>query len=70
MSYSQHNRHTHPLRNEHLMTTEILRFRDEAFVAYFSDPAYRAMLLRKFGRSAIDEVDRMLSYRLERDLLR
>lgn len=69
-AYSQHNRHCRPLRNENLTAAQILSFRDNAFRVYFSSANYRAMILRKFGYPALEEVDRMLSYELERDLLR
>ncbi len=69
-AYSQHNRHTLPLRNANLSAADILRFRDAAFVNYFSSSRYREMLRAKFGRSALEQVDRMLTYRLERDLLK
>ena len=68
--YSQHNRHSRPLDTKHISAAEVLRFRDEAFQAYFSASSYRAMLMRKFGPGAIKEVDKMLNYRLERDLLK
>ena len=66
----EHNRHSRPLDTKHISAAEVLRFRDEAFQAYFSAPSYRAILLRKFGPGAIEEVDKMLNYQLERDLLK
>jgi radical SAM superfamily enzyme YgiQ (UPF0313 family) len=69
-AYSQHNRHTVPLRNAHLSAADILRFRDAAHVTYFSSPEYRAMLRARFGPGAVAEVEKMLSYTLDRDLLR
>ena len=69
-AYSQHNRHSHPLRNKNLTAAQIIGFRDGAFRTYFSSSDYRAMLAAKFGPSAIEEVDRMLSYNLDRDLLK
>ena len=68
--YSQHGRHTRPLDTRHVSAAEVLRFRDAAFRTYFTAPNYRAMLLRKFGYQAIEQVDKMLEYRLERDLLK
>lgn len=69
-AYSQHNRYSVPLRNENLTAAEILAFRDNAHIAYFSNPNYRKMIEGKFGMHAIQEVDKMLSYKLERDLLK
>jgi radical SAM superfamily enzyme YgiQ (UPF0313 family) len=68
--YSQHNRHTRPLDTKHICGAEVLRFRDEAFRTYFSDPRYLAMIRRKFGEAAVAHINQMLEYRLERDLLR
>lgn len=69
-AYSQHNRLCTPLRNENLTAAEILRFRDEAFIKYFSSKRWRDMALAKFGPAALEHVDQMLSYKLERDLLK
>jgi len=38
--YSQHAYETRPLPTETLDSTQVLRFRDEAFHEYFTDPAY------------------------------
>lgn len=69
-AYSQHATQTVPLRNAHLTAAEILDFRDRAHATYFSSPRYLAMLRKKFGHAAVMTVERMLSHRLERDLLR
>lgn len=69
-AYSQHAAQTVPLRNAHLTAAEILAFRDRAHATYFSSPRYVAMLRKKFGHAAVMTVERMLSHRLERDLLR
>lgn len=70
-AYSQHNRHTHPLRNAHLSAADVLRFRDDAFNQYFfNNPPFHALLRRKFGQRALDEIERMRAYgSLPRDLL-
>ena len=60
--YSQHSYDCNPLSNEHVTGAEILKFRDEAHMQYFSNPEYQAMLLSKFGQSAVDSVNQMLSY--------
>lgn len=68
--YSQHNRHTYPLRNANLSSREILAFRDAAHVEYFIAPSYQRMLRNKFGHDALLAVDQMLKHKLERDLLK
>jgi anaerobic magnesium-protoporphyrin IX monomethyl ester cyclase len=68
--YSQHNRYTRPLDTKHVSAAEVLRFRDEAFVRYFSDPRYEQLIAGKFGAETVGHVRKMLGYTLERDLLR
>jgi anaerobic magnesium-protoporphyrin IX monomethyl ester cyclase len=67
--YSQHSRDCLPLPTRYLPAREILRFRDAAFQAYYSDPGYLGMIERRFGGDAKEQIDRMTSHRLERDLL-
>jgi radical SAM superfamily enzyme YgiQ (UPF0313 family) len=67
--YSQHGYHTKPLRNDHLTSAEILRFRDDAWQAYFSHRPYLDLLERKFGRDVVDHVNRMRAIPLSRKLL-
>src|SRR5438477_6527899 len=67
--FSQHSRDCLPLPTRHLPAREVLRFRDEAFVRYFTNPRYLDMLRRHFGPDTAEQVERMPSHRLERDLL-
>lgn len=65
--YSQHAKETMPLRTKYLPSSEVVRFRDQAFIAYFKNPKYREMVRQKFGPSTVDEIDRMLSFKLVRE---
>lgn len=65
--YSQHSRSCLPLPTRHVSGSEVLAFRDAAFVEYFERPEYLDMVLRTFGQAAQDEVGAMLGHRLERD---
>jgi radical SAM superfamily enzyme YgiQ (UPF0313 family) len=67
--YSQHSRDCLPLPTRHLPAREVLRFRDEAFLRYYTDPGYLGMVGRRFGEAAVEHVRHMTGYRLERDLL-
>ena len=67
--YSQHNAECRPLDTEHVSGAEVLRFRDEAFVQYFSNPRYLAMIQEKFGDETVAHIHKMLSYKLKRKLL-
>ena len=47
--YSQHSRDCLPLPTRYLPAREVLRFRDEAFRRYYTDPGYLEMVERRFG---------------------
>ncbi len=64
--YSQHAVDTLPLPTKHIPASEVLRFRDHAFDAYFSDPRYLQMVERKFGPHTVEHVREMASQKLVR----
>jgi radical SAM superfamily enzyme YgiQ (UPF0313 family) len=64
--YSQHGVDTLPLPTKYLTGTEVLRFRDHAFHAYFNSPGYLEMITRKFGEETAQHAREMASHRLER----
>jgi anaerobic magnesium-protoporphyrin IX monomethyl ester cyclase len=68
--WSQHNRHSRPLDTKYLSAAQVLAFRDAAFRAYFGSANYQTMIRRKFGYDAVSQVNEMLTYKLERDLLK
>ena len=49
-----------PFAPDGLTPAEVLRFRDMAFLRYFGDPEYLAMLQKKFGQAAVVDVLAML----------
>jgi anaerobic magnesium-protoporphyrin IX monomethyl ester cyclase len=65
--YSQHARETLPLPTNHLSAGEVLRFRDDAFRRYFSDPGYLAMIRDKFGEATVEDIRAMNRHTLERE---
>jgi radical SAM superfamily enzyme YgiQ (UPF0313 family) len=67
--YSQHNDDCRPLDTTHVDAATVLRFRDAAFTAYFTDPDYLDMVQDRFGLETLDHVRRMTQYRLRRKLL-
>jgi radical SAM superfamily enzyme YgiQ (UPF0313 family) len=69
IGYSQHSYETLPLRTETLTSAEVLRFRDEAFHRYFSDPGYLGTVERKFGSDVVAHLRDMTKLRLKRKLL-
>ena len=67
--YSQHSYDCRPLPTDHLTAAEVLKFRDDAFHAYFSNPRYLAMVGRTFGADTRAHIEDMASRRLKRRLL-
>jgi anaerobic magnesium-protoporphyrin IX monomethyl ester cyclase len=67
--YSQHSRDCLPLPTRYLTAKEVLRFRDSAFMNYYTDPGYLSMMEGRFGGKARGIIEHMTSFRLERDLL-
>jgi anaerobic magnesium-protoporphyrin IX monomethyl ester cyclase len=67
--YAQHARDCLPLPTRHLSADEVLRFRDEAFTHYYTNPDYLRMMGDRFGQETVAGLRQMTSVRLERDLL-
>jgi len=65
-SYSQHSVDTLPLPTNHLPASEVLRFRDEAFHTYFSNPMYLDSIAEKFGAETVQHIREMSSHKLVR----
>jgi radical SAM superfamily enzyme YgiQ (UPF0313 family) len=66
IGYSQHSFETLPLRTERLTSAEVLKFRDEAFLAFFTHPKYLSYVETRFGQETADHVRHMTDHRLER----
>jgi anaerobic magnesium-protoporphyrin IX monomethyl ester cyclase len=67
--YSQHSRDCQPLPTKHITAREVLQFRDEAFLTYYTNPRYLQMVERNFGLETVSQIKQMTSHRLERDLV-
>jgi anaerobic magnesium-protoporphyrin IX monomethyl ester cyclase len=59
IGYSQHAYETFPLPTDTLTNVEVLRFRDNAFLKYFTDSSYLTSIQEKFGQDAVDYIRRM-----------
>lgn len=68
--YSFHSVDTLPLPTSTLSPSEILRFRDEAFVSYHSNPQFLKLIQSKFGESATENIKEMLKVKLFRNILK
>ena len=64
--YSQHAEDTLPLPTKYLPASEVLKFRDNAFQLYFSDPRYLEMIRQQFGQKTVEHIKEMNSHTLVR----
>ena len=67
--YSQHSYDCLPLPTDHLIAAEVLKFRDDAFHDYFSNPRYLDMVTQSFGLETREHIEDMARHRLKRKLL-
>ena len=64
--YSQHSVDSLPLPTKYLPASEVLRFRDRAFDAYFTNPRYLDMIRGKFGDATVGHLREMATHKLVR----
>ncbi len=67
--FSQHAYETAPLPTVHLSAADVLAFRDQAWHAYHTRPAFLDMLGRTFGPAAVEQTVASTKIRLRRKLL-
>ncbi len=67
--YSQHSYDCQPLPTMTISAAEVLRFRDKAFDAYFSNPRYLEMVTQRFGWETRRHIEQMASHSLPRKIL-
>jgi len=67
--YAQLGYECQPLPTRHVSAREVLRFRDEAFHTYFTDPGYLAKVQSRFGRKVVDHLGEMVRTPVRRRLL-
>jgi len=58
-----------PLPTNYLNSAEVLKFRDDAWKTYFTNPAYLSLVEKRFGLSQRLNVEEMASIKLNRKLL-
>lgn len=70
IGYSQHSYETLPLPTNNVLSKDVLRFRDEAFLKYFTNPQYLDMIMTKFGNNTVEHIKEMTNFpRLQRKIL-
>lgn len=60
---------SHPLPTKHLSAAQVLKFRDDAWQTYFTNPAYLDLVEQRFGLQQRANVQDMASITLKRQLL-
>lgn len=58
-----------PMPTKHLTSAEVLRFRDDAWRKYFTNPDYLTLVESRFGLQQRKNVEEMVEIRLKRKLL-
>ncbi|MEM0465195.1 MAG: radical SAM protein [Candidatus Pacearchaeota archaeon] len=69
IGYSQYSYETLPLPTESLSPAEILKFRDEAFQKFFTNPKYLDMIEKKFGIDARKHIEEMTQIKIKRKIV-
>ena len=64
--YGQFSEDALPLSTKYLSPAEVMRFRDNAFREYFSNPGYLDMIRRKFGQEVVVHIEDMLKNKISR----
>lgn len=64
--YGQYSEETLPLPTKYLSAAQVLRFRDNAFKEYFSNPKYLEMIREKFGLKVVKHIKEMLKHEIHR----
>ncbi|MFZ3059393.1 MAG: radical SAM protein [Candidatus Methanoperedens sp.] len=64
--YSQYGEDTLPMPTKYLSAAEVLRFRDNAFKEYLSNPKYLEMIKERFGENVVEHIKEMLKHEIHR----
>lgn len=65
--YGQYSPDAWPMATKYVKPHEILRFRDEAFREYYSQPRYLKMIERKFGSEVVACIKQICEIRIHRN---
>ena len=69
VGYSQHSYEMRPLDTNHIPASEVVKFRDFAFLDYHEDVKYLDMVEEKFGVETRQKMVEMCQHKLKRKLL-
>jgi len=68
LAYSQHSYHCQPLPTAALSAGQVLKFRDDAFMTYYTNPGYLEYVRKKFGIEVVQHIEQMTKIQLERKI--
>jgi len=54
---------------KYLSAADVLRFRDNAFKEYFTNPKYIEMVREKFGSKVVEHIKEMLKHEIHRKFI-
>ncbi|MFA5083868.1 MAG: radical SAM protein [Candidatus Paceibacterota bacterium] len=64
--YGQYSEDALPMSTEYLSAAEVLRFRDNAFYEYYTNPKYLKLIKNKFGQESVDYIKGILDHKIKR----
>jgi len=67
--YSQHSYHTQNLPTKYLTASEVLKFRDDAWIKYHTRPEFLSLISTKFGKEAVNATVGSTKIKLKRKIL-
>jgi radical SAM superfamily enzyme YgiQ (UPF0313 family) len=65
--YAQLSERFLPIPTKTVSARDVLKFRDKAFLDYFTNPSYLNMIKEKFGEKTLNEIKGMTSIKLQRN---
>lgn len=66
--FSFHSKDTLPIPTDSLTPSEILKFRDQAFLRYYTGKEFLERIEKKFGENAVKTIKEMTKIKLTRDI--
>ena len=69
LDYSFHSYTTKPVPNKNLTSEQILKFRDDAYIKYNTNPKFLEKVRKKYGDKAVDNILENTKIKLKRKIL-
>ena len=69
MGYSQYSYNCLPMATKYLTSAQVLKFRDDAFVDYYSRPDFLKMIEQKFSKETVDHIHLVFKPKIKRKIL-